>query len=187
MIDIRIRQENACNRTVARRVAARLQLRHDFDLPWQIRRCIDQEPALKVFGVAIDGDARLCLRRNFAGPRGDAVCASIIPLRQAAAGRAAKNTDANQPELSQSINHVRSNRPGVTRALEKDRNGFQHRFDPPLFCSSHKSHGSHRSYRPYGSNYFLIKLMSPLRSTRARRTFERSSIWPLRRMSSSRS
>ena len=43
------------------------------------------------------------------------------------------------PEFSESDNDVRSNRARVTGALEKDRNGFQHRFDPPLFGSSHKS------------------------------------------------
>ena len=43
------------------------------------------------------------------------------------------------PEFSESDNHVRSNRACVAGALKKDRNGFQHRFDPPLFGSSHKS------------------------------------------------
>ena len=45
------------------------------------------------------------------------------------------------PEFSESDNYVRSNRACVTGALEKDRNGFQHRFDPALLCSSHKSRG----------------------------------------------
>jgi hypothetical protein len=44
------------------------------------------------------------------------------------------------PEFSESDNYVRSNRACVAGALEKDRNGFQHRFDPPLLCSSHNSH-----------------------------------------------
>jgi len=43
------------------------------------------------------------------------------------------------PEFSESENYVRSNRTRVTGALEKDRNAFHHRFDPTLFCSSHKS------------------------------------------------
>jgi hypothetical protein len=34
-----------------------------------------------------------------------------------------------------------SNRASVTGALEKDWNAFQHRFDPPLLCSSHKFPG----------------------------------------------
>jgi hypothetical protein len=34
-----------------------------------------------------------------------------------------------------------SNRARVTGALEKDRHAFQHGFDPPLLCSSHKSPG----------------------------------------------
>jgi hypothetical protein len=38
-----------------------------------------------------------------------------------------------------SAQHGSSNRACVTRALEKDRHAFQHRFDPPLLCSSHKS------------------------------------------------
>jgi len=143
--------------------------------------------------------------RNFSGSplmaMLDCVCDAILPARAATQFAQAQfhcgrpppaalpriRMRINSREASQSISHVRSNRARVTRALEKDRHGFQHRFNPPLFCSSHKFHWSHRSYRPYGSNYFLIKLMSPLRSTRASRTFERSSIWPLRRMSSSRS
>src|SRR5205809_1482599 len=85
------------------------------------------------------------------------------------------------------VNLVRSNCTRVTGALEKDRHGLQHRFDPPLFGPSHESLVSHRSDQSYGSNYFLIKLMSPLRSTRATRILERSSVCALRRMSSSRS
>jgi hypothetical protein len=34
-----------------------------------------------------------------------------------------------------------SNRACVTGALEKDRHAFQHRFNPLLLCSSHKSRG----------------------------------------------
>jgi hypothetical protein len=34
----------------------------------------------------------------------------------------------------------RSDRACVTGALEKDRYGFEHRFNPSLFGSSHKSH-----------------------------------------------
>ena len=48
------------------------------------------------------------------------------------------------PESSESDNLVRSNRACVTGALEKDRNGLQHRFDPLLLCSSHKLEGSDR-------------------------------------------
>jgi hypothetical protein len=53
------------------------------------------------------------------------------------------------PEFSESDNYVRSNRACVTGALEKDRNGFQHRFEPVLLCSCHKSHA-----------YFLLSLHS---------------------------
>jgi hypothetical protein len=34
---------------------------------------------------------------------------------------------------------VRLHRARVTRALKKDRHGFQHRFDPALFRSFHES------------------------------------------------
>jgi hypothetical protein len=37
------------------------------------------------------------------------------------------------------IDYVRSNRARVARALEEDRNGFQHRFYPAFLGSSHKS------------------------------------------------
>jgi hypothetical protein len=44
------------------------------------------------------------------------------------------------PEFLESDDYnVRSNCSCVAGALEKDRNGFHHRFDPTLFCSSHKS------------------------------------------------
>jgi hypothetical protein len=48
------------------------------------------------------------------------------------------------PDSSESDNYVRSNRACVAGALEKDRNGLQHRFDPLLLCSSHKLERSDR-------------------------------------------
>ena len=115
MIDIGIREENASDRTVAQRNTTRLQFRRALDLPRQIRRSINQEPAIIVPG---NRDARLHLRRNFSGARGGAVRAGTIPLRKAAAGRTSENTDANRSTLA------RSNRAGVAGALEKDRQGF---------------------------------------------------------------
>ena len=99
MVDVGICQKNARNRSVARWISVRLQVRGAFDLPRQIRRCIDQEPALNVFGVAADGDAGLRLRSDFPSARGDTVRAGAIPLRQAAASCAAENVDANQPKF----------------------------------------------------------------------------------------
>ena len=89
MIDVGICQKNACNWSVAWRITARLQPRHAFDLPGQIRRRVNQEPAVKTFGVATDSDARLRLRRNLSGTRSRAVRAGTVPLWQAAAGCAA--------------------------------------------------------------------------------------------------
>ena len=93
----------------------RLQFRRALNLPRQIGRSVDQEPAIAVAG---DRRARLSLRRDFSGTRGEAVRAVTIPLRKAAAGRASENTDANRSILA------RSNRAGVAGALEKDRQGF---------------------------------------------------------------
>jgi len=115
MIEIGICEENAGDRTVARRNRTGLQFRRVLDLPRQIGRSIDQEPA---FAVGGDRRARLRLRRDFAGARADAVRAITIPLRKAAAGGASENTDANRSTLA------RSNRAGVAGALEKDRQGF---------------------------------------------------------------
>lgn len=129
MIDICICEENAGDRTVARRDSAGLQFRRALDLPRQIGRGVDQEPAIIVAG---DGNARLRLRRDFSGARVAAVRAVTIPLRKAATGRASENPDANRSILA------RSNRAGVAGALEKDRQRFQHRFDPLLFCPFHK-------------------------------------------------
>ena len=58
---------------------------------------------LQAFRVAADSDARLRLRRDFPDARSDAVSACAIPLRQAAARRAAENMDANQPEFPKSL------------------------------------------------------------------------------------
>jgi hypothetical protein len=43
---------------------------------------------------------------------------------------------------------LRSNRSRVTGALEKDRHGFQHRFDPPLSChfSAYSTETAERSF-----------------------------------------
>ena len=140
MIDVGICQKNACNWSVAWRIAARLQPRHAFDLPSQIRRRVDQEPAVKTFRVAADGDARLRLRRNLPGTRSRSSSrrhSSIV------AGRRRLHCleyGCESTRFSESDHYVRSNRACVAGAFEKDRNGFQHRFDPPLLCSSHKSH-----------------------------------------------
>src|SRR6478609_6711846 len=96
MIEVGVCQKNACDRTVAQGTKAGLQLWCMFDLPTKIRRCVDQEPARI---VAADHDAGLRLRSNFPRARGEAIHAGTVPLRQAPTGCAAKNMDANQPEL----------------------------------------------------------------------------------------
>ena len=118
----------------------------------------------------------------------DCVCGVIVPVRAAEQFAQAQFHCGRpppaalpriwmqiNPEFSESDNQVRSNRACVTGALEKDRNGLQHRFDPLLLWSSHKLDGSHRRTGDMGQTIFLIKLMSPLRSIRATRTFDRSS------------
>ena len=102
MIDVGICQKNSHDRTVARRVAARLQLRDAFNLPGQIGRCVNQEPALNPFRVAANRDAGLRLQSDFSRARGDTVRTGTVPLRQATAGCAAENLDANQPEFRSS-------------------------------------------------------------------------------------
>ena len=87
----------------------------------------------------------------------DCVCGVILPARAAAQFAQAQFHCGRpppaalpriwmriNPEFSESDNYVRSNRACVAGALEKDRNGLQHRFDPLLLCSSHKLEGSHR-------------------------------------------
>jgi len=93
MVEIGICQKNACNRAVAQRSRLRLQRRRAFNLPWQIRRGVDEEPALI---VRANSNAGLCLWRNLAVARRSAVRAETVPLRQSAAGRAAQNADADQ-------------------------------------------------------------------------------------------
>jgi len=89
MIDVGICQKNACNWSVAWRITAGLQSRHAFDLPGQIRRRVDQKPAVKTFRVAADGDAGLRLWRNLSGTRSRTIRTGTVPLWQAAAGCAA--------------------------------------------------------------------------------------------------
>ena len=100
MIDVGIRQKNSGDRSVAQSsscLTVRVQLRRGFDLSSQIGRCVDQEPAQKLFGVAADRDAGLRLLRNLACARGGAGRTGTVPLGQTAAGCAAENMDANQP------------------------------------------------------------------------------------------
>jgi len=82
----------------------------------------------------------------------DCVCGEIFPARAAvqlahAQFHCGRPPPAALPRIWMRINpsfrsqiiDVRSNGPCVTGAFEKDRNGFQHRLDPLLLCSSHKS------------------------------------------------
>jgi hypothetical protein len=128
MIQIGIGEQNARDRAVAQGVGSGLQLRKAFYLSRQVRRSVDQEPAST---VAADGDARLRLWRNLSVARRDAVRAGTIPLRQAAAGRAPENTDANR------FTPARSDRARVTRALEKNRHAFHCGFNPSLLGAFH--------------------------------------------------
>jgi hypothetical protein len=48
-------------------------------------------------------------------------------------------SDSSRFVLAAAAQPGSSNRACVTGALEKDRHAFQHRFDPPLLCSSHSS------------------------------------------------
>jgi hypothetical protein len=89
VIDVGICEKNTGNRSIARRITPWLQPWHTFDLPIQIGRRVDEKPTVETFGVAADGDARLCLRRNLSGTRGCAVRTGTVPLWQAAAGCAA--------------------------------------------------------------------------------------------------
>ena len=130
MINIGVGKENARDRTVARSVVPRLQFNCAFDLPRQIGRSVDQEPAVNGFRTA-NRDARLRLWSNFSGARSEAIGAGAIPLGQAAAGGAPENTDANRSTLA------RSDRARVASALEKNRQSFERRFRPLLFCSFH--------------------------------------------------
>jgi hypothetical protein len=99
MIKIRVGQKNTCNRRVARSIPTRLQLRSGFDLPGQVRGSVNQPPVLKFFRAGTERDARLRLRSNFSRARCNAVYTGTVPLRQAAAGRAAEDMDPKQPNL----------------------------------------------------------------------------------------
>ena len=77
-----------------------LQRWRAFNLPWQIRRSVDEEPVLI---VRANSNAGLCLWRNLAVARRSAVRAQTVPLRQSAAGRAAQNADADQSDALNQI------------------------------------------------------------------------------------
>src|ERR1700730_4783139 len=102
MIDVWVCQKNSGDRSVAQSsscLTVRVQLRRGFDLLGQIGRCVNQETAVKGFGVAADCDTGLCLRGNFSRSRGDAVRTVTVQLGQTDAGCAAENMDPNQPEF----------------------------------------------------------------------------------------
>ena len=96
----------------------------------------------------------------------DCVCGAILPVRAATQFAQAqfhwgRPPPAALPRIWMRINRspaaiisVRSDRARVTRALKKDRNGFQHRFDPALFGSSHESLG-HRCMNDEGQIIFF--------------------------------
>lgn len=155
MIQIGIGEKNARDRAVAqpRMLSGRLQLRTAFYLSRQVRRSVDQEPASI---VAADGDARLRLRRNPLVARGDAVRAGTIPLRQAAAGRAPENTDANR------ITPGRSDRARVARALEKDRHVFHCGFNPFFPGAFHQRRRPFISRQPWELAILLYLLSSKI-------------------------
>src|ERR1700733_11010007 len=99
MIEVGIGQKDTRDWTITGGILSRLELRRAFDLSRQIWRGIDQEPAFGTIGAG-KGDARLRLRGNFPGTSGDAICTGTVPLWEAAAGCAPKNTDANRSTLA---------------------------------------------------------------------------------------
>ena len=107
MIQIGIGEKNARDRAVAqpRMLSGRLQLRSAFDLSRQVRRSIDQEPALI---VGANRNTRLRLRRNSTAPDREAVGACAIPLRQATARRTPENPDANRSTPARIRSHPRN-------------------------------------------------------------------------------
>lgn len=128
MVDIFVREQNAGDGAVARGFRVRLQVGRMIDLPRKIGRSVNQEP---VFVVAGNGDTRLSLRCYPAFSRGDTIRAGTIPLRQAAPRRTTKNPNTNR------VTPGGSDRPGVTRALEENRDVFERRFEPTPFGSFH--------------------------------------------------
>ena len=99
-------------------------------------------------------------------PMLDCVCGTIFPLRAATQFAQAqfhwgRPPPAALPRMwirinrsSAAITSLGSHRARVTRALKKDRHGFQHRFDPALFGSSHESQRFHRCMSDEGQIIF---------------------------------
>ena len=96
----------------------------------------------------------------------DCVCGAILPVRAATQFAHAqfhwgRPPPAALPRIwmrinrsSAAITSLGSHRARVTRALKKDRHGFQHRFDPALFGSSHESQRFHRCMSDEGQIIF---------------------------------
>ncbi len=96
----------------------------------------------------------------------DCVCGAILPARVATQFAQAqfhwgRPPPAALPRMwirinrsSAAITSLRSDRACVTRALKEDRHGFQHRFDPALFGSSHESYRFHRLMSDEGQIIF---------------------------------
>ena len=75
-------------------LGTRLQVRRTLDLPRQIGRRIDQEPA-RLGNGSRKSRYLIASAEQSSRARGDAVRAGTIPLRKAATGGTSKNTDAN--------------------------------------------------------------------------------------------
>jgi hypothetical protein len=131
MIQIGISEKNACDWAVSqpRMPSERLQFRSAFYLSRQVRRSIDQEPALI---VDTSPNARLRLRRDPTAPGRETVGTRAIPLRQATARRTPENPKANR------FTPARSDRARVTRALEEDRHVFHCGFNPFFLGAFHQ-------------------------------------------------
>ncbi len=131
VVEVGVGQQHALDRAIARRFRAGMERRKGIDLRAKIGRGIDQKPAP---AIATQRDARLCLRRNFPTPRGLAIAARAIPLRQPTAGGGTEDADANgSPRVG--LNPGR-----VGGALQRDAHGLHLGFDP-LFLALGSFHG----------------------------------------------
>ena len=78
--------------SVARGLARGMQRGVGLDLRTQVGRGVDEEPMISVCG---NGDGRLSAGGNASRPRGLAIGARAIPLRQADTSAGAENASAN--------------------------------------------------------------------------------------------
>ena len=93
VVQVGVGQENGGNGSSTESAIDRMKFGTSEDLIWQIRRSVYEKPFT---ASAADGDGRLSERRDLPMPRGPAIGATAIPLRQTTASGSAEDSNSDR-------------------------------------------------------------------------------------------